>query len=84
MAKRKLSYIEHLTNSPKKRATYFWARRGISFLLAGALHVTLKPFLGDIFSVILGVISFFIIYVVFSHYLALFVMALEDMLSGGK
>ena len=83
MAK-KPSYIQYLTSSPRKRGIYFWARRGIAFLLAIAVYSILKPMLGQILALILSVTAFVVIYAYVSHYLALIVMALEDMLSGGR
>lgn len=83
MAK-KLSYVQYLTSSPRKKGIYFWARRGISFLLAAVLYGILKPVIGQIFGLILAVVALILIYAYISHYLALAVMALEDMLSGGR
>ena len=83
MAK-KLSYVQYLTSSPRKRGIYFWARRGISLLLAVVLYGILKPFIGQVFALILSITALIGLYMYVSHYLALAVMALEDMLSGGR
>ncbi|MFW1950547.1 hypothetical protein [Acinetobacter beijerinckii] len=81
MAKRKLSYSQYLTSTPKKRGIYFWARRGISFLIAIGIGGWLKAYIGDIGSLIAGITVFFLVYIFISHYLALVVMAVEDMMS---
>lgn len=81
MAKSKLSYADHLLRTPKKRGIYFWVRRGISFLIAISIGGWLKPYIGDIGSLIAGITVFFLVYIFISHYLALVVMAIEDMMS---
>ncbi|MCH7333993.1 hypothetical protein [Acinetobacter modestus] len=81
MAKRKLSYSQYLTSTPKKRGIYFWVRRGISLLIAIGIGGWLKAYIGDIGSLIAGITVFCLIYIFISHYLALIVMAIEDMMS---
>ena len=81
MAKNKLSYSQYLTSTPKKRGIYFWARRGISFLIAIGIGGWLKAYIGDIGSLIAGITVFFLIYIFISHYLAIIVLAIEDMMS---
>lgn len=81
MTKRKQTYSQYLISTPKKRGIYFWARRGISLLIAIGIGGWLKMYIGDIGSLIAGVTIFFLIYIFISHYLALIVLALEDMMS---
>lgn len=81
MTKRKQTYSQYLISTPKKRGIYFWARRGISLLIAIGIGGWLKMYIGDIGSLIAGVAVFFLIYIFISHYLALMVMAIEDMMS---
>ena len=80
MAK-KPSYTENLIRTPRKRSIYFWARRGISFMIALGIGGWLKLYIGDIGSLIAGTTIFFLVYIFISHYLALVVMAVEDMMS---
>lgn len=81
MSKRKLSYAQHLVSTPKKRGIYFWARRGISFLIAIGFGGWIESYIGHTGAVIAGIIIFLLVYVFISHYLALVVMAIEDMMS---
>lgn len=71
-------------STPRKRAIYFWARRGISFLIAFGVGSFLKQNIGEVGAWIGGITTFLAIYIFISHYLALMIMALEDMLSGGN
>lgn len=81
MAKRKLSYSQYLTSTPKKRSIYFWARRGTSLLIALGIGGWAESYIGHTGAVIAGITIFLLVYVLISHYLALMVMAIEDMMS---
>ena len=62
MAK-KPSYTENLIRTPRKRSIYFWARRGISFIVALSIGGWLKLYIGDIGSLIAGTTIFFLVYI---------------------
>lgn len=79
MAK-KPSYIKNLTNSPKKRATYFYVKRGSAFLPALACGKWLSDY-SSWLGWIGGVVIFFLIYIFIAHYIALAVCAIEDAMS---
>lgn len=81
---KKLSYSQYLLSTPRKKFIYFWARRTISFLIAFGVASVLKNFIGDAGAWVSGIVTFILIYMFISHYLALLIMALEDMLSGGN
>ncbi len=81
MSKRKLSYAQHLVSTPKKRGIYFWARRVISFLIAIGVGGLAESYIGDTGAFIAGIAVFLVVYIFISHYLALVVLAIEDMMS---
>jgi len=80
MAKRKLSYSQYLTSTPKKKALYFYVKRGVSFLIAVGFWAWLKP-INLYLALVVGVIVFFVVYRFIAHYLALMICAAEDMMS---
>ena len=81
MSKRKLSYANHLIRTPKKRGIYFWARRVISFLIAIGVGGWVESYVGNTGAFIAVIVTFLLVYIFISHYLALIVMAIEDMMS---
>lgn len=56
---KKISYIENLVRSPRKRSIYFWVRRVISFIIALGMGGWLKLYIGDIGAFIAGTTVFF-------------------------
>lgn len=66
MAKRKLSYSQYLTSTPKKCGIYFWARRGISLLIVLGKGAWAESYIGHTGSVIVGINIFAGVYVLIS------------------
>ncbi|MGJ8757446.1 hypothetical protein ACSFV5_07300 [Acinetobacter sp. HC8-3S] len=81
MSKRKLSYTQHLVSTPKKRGIYLWARRGISLLIALGIGGWIESYISHTGAIIAGITIFLLVYVFISHYLALIMMALENVMS---
>lgn len=80
MAK-KPSYQGHLLKGSKNKGTYFWLRRSFSFLVALALANWAFAHMGTIGAVVVFLVVIVVLYVFISHYVALALMAIENILS---
>lgn len=79
MAK-KPSYSHHLLRTQKQRSRYFWCKRVVALFGAGSIGQLAKPYVGDLYLVVL-IIAFFVVYFTVAHFIALAICALEDILT---
>lgn len=79
MAK-KPSYSHHLLRTQKQRSRYFWCKRVVALFGAVYIGQLTKPYVGDLYVVVL-IVAFFVVYFTVAHFVALAICAIEDMLS---
>lgn len=79
MAK-KPSYGDYLIRGSKKQGIYFWLRRFSSLVLAVGLANWLALYIGTTGAAIAFVFLIVVIYLFISHYIAIALMAIENML----
>lgn len=80
MAK-KPSYSEYLIRGSKKQGIYFWIRRVFSFLVALGMANWAFAYIGTIGALVVFLVFIVVLYVFISHYVAMALMAIENMLS---